>query len=284
MLNDKRCSEFGPQGKLQSSLVLLGLLVRAGPARQLLCLLLAFLESSSLVSLVLGLLVVIVGGRHIKTVNAAILVTVLRAPLVLAPLVFNLVPFLCDLPLGAASLGLTFTAAVRLAAACLVCAFWLVLVERHLLGQILKLLLDFLKSRGESDNFSVFLVCVQPGPIRNHVVMHLIQLLDDLSWIGYFFHDPLALELVNKGEKLLSWGRLKGTEKVSDETLVCVRVLACLGIDFLKNRHHARGEKMDVVLMRRPESNSVELFLKMADFHNYLGLANIKHLAHQDEA
>jgi hypothetical protein len=176
MLNNKRCSEFGPQSELQGSLVLRGLLACTGLARQLFCLLLVFLEGSSLVSLVLGLLVVIVGGRHIKAINASVLGTVLGATLVLAPLTFNHVPFLCDLPLGAVSLGLTFTATVRLVAAHFACAFGLVLVERHLLGQIPKLLLDFLKSRGESNNFSVFLVCVQPGPIRNHVAMHLIQL------------------------------------------------------------------------------------------------------------
>ncbi len=89
---------------------------------------------------------------------------------------FDHVPFLCDLPLGATSLGLTFSAAIRLIAAHLACAFWHVLVEQHHLGKIPKVLLDFLKSRGESKDFSVFLVCVQPGPIHNHVVMHLIQL------------------------------------------------------------------------------------------------------------
>jgi hypothetical protein len=73
-------------------------------------------------------------------------------------------------------------------------------------------------------------------------------------------------------------------EKVTDEALVCVQVLAHFGIDFLKNRHHACGEKMDVILMRRPERDSVELFLEMADFNNPLGLANVTYLAHQDEA
>jgi hypothetical protein len=61
-------------------------------------------------------------------------------------------------------------------------------------------------------------------------------------------------------------------------------VLARFGIDFLKNRHHAHGEKADVILIHWPESNSVKLFHKMADFDNHLGLANIEHLAHQDEA
>ncbi len=59
--------------------------------------------------------------------------------------------------------------------------------------------LDFLKSRGEGNNFSVFLVCVQPGLICHHVAMHINQLEGDLGWIGYFFHDLLALELVDKG-------------------------------------------------------------------------------------
>ncbi len=73
-------------------------------------------------------------------------------------------------------------------------------------------------------------------------------------------------------------------EKVSDEALVCVQVLACFGIDFLKNRHHVHGKNTDFILMHRSESDSVELFLEMADFDNHLGLANLKHLEHQDEA
>ncbi len=101
--------------------------------------------------------------------------------------------------------------------------------------------------------------------------MHLIKFEDDLDGVRDLFHNPLTFELVNEGKEFLGGRRLQGAEKVSNEALIHVGVLASLGMDLLKNCHHARGEEAHVVFVRGPENNCVELFLKMMNIDSFLG-------------
>ncbi len=114
--------------------------------------------------------------------------------------------------------------------------------------------------------------------------MHLIHFEDDLGGVRDLFHNSLTFELVDKGKEFLGGRRLDGMEKVSNEALICVGVLAGLVVDLLKNCHHAHGEEAHVVLVHGPENDCVELFLEMTNLDDCLGFANVEHLLHQDEA
>jgi hypothetical protein len=76
--------------------------------------------------------------------------------------------------------------------------------ETHLLGYLSELLFDVIKGQIKSNDLGVLLVGVRPGAISNHVLMHLVHLEDDSHRIGDVFHDPGALEGIDKGKKLLS--------------------------------------------------------------------------------
>ena len=68
--------------------------------------------------------------------------------------------------------------------------------------------------------------------------MHLVHLEDYFSRIGDFFHDPVALEGINEGLKLLSWGGANSTEEIREELLVGVGQGTSFGVDFLEDSHH----------------------------------------------
>jgi hypothetical protein len=282
MLGNKSCGQLATESKLEG-IVLLGLFWGGFASWLILLLFLAFLESSGLLGLCLCPRLMIMRMRHVKTLHAAILGGVVRTPDVLAPLVFHCLPFLCNLPFGAASFGLAFSAACFLATL-LGGVLRLVLIEGDFLCKVSKFLLNLLKGRSESHNLHVLSVCGEPRPVSHHVAMHLIQFEDDLGGVKDLFNNPLTFELVNKGKEFLSRRRLEGTEKVSNEALICVGVLVGLGVDLLKNRHHAHGEEAHVVLVHGPENNCAELFLEMMNLDDCLGFANVEHLSHQDEA
>ncbi len=169
----------------------------------------------------------IVRMRHVKTIHAAVLGGVVRTPDILASLMFNCLPFLCNLPFGAASFGLAFSA-TRFLATLLGGELRLVLIEEDFLHKVSKFLLNLLKGRGESNDLHVIFVCGEPRPISHHVAMHLIQFEDDLVGVRDLFHNPLTFELVDKGNEFLGGRRLDCAEKVSNEALICVGVLAGL--------------------------------------------------------
>jgi hypothetical protein len=51
-------------------------------------------------------------------------------------------------------------------------------------------------------------------------------------------------------------------------------------MNLLEEGHHASRQKTDVVLMGRPQNDSVKLLLKMLNFYDRLRLADVKHLPH----
>ena len=116
----------------------------------------------------------------------------MRAPRVLLTLVSVGRAFLGDLPFGAASLGslrasvggISFSTAILL----LVASATFVTRERYALGQFANFLANLLEGRGESNYFSILLIRGYPRTISNHVLVHLVQLDNDIRrstvWTG----------------------------------------------------------------------------------------------------
>jgi hypothetical protein len=114
--------------------------------------------------------------------------------------------------------------------------------------------------------------------------MHLVQLLNDVRRERDILHDPRAVELINKGQKNLGGGSLKHAKEIRNEALIGVPVLPGLRMNLLKEGHHASRQKMDVVFVGGPQNNRVEFFLEVTNLYDCLGLAEVKHLSHQDQS
>jgi hypothetical protein len=105
---------------------------------------------------------------------------VVRTPRVLFTLMSERGSFLGDLPLGAASLSglhaavssIPFATSIflRIAAALLITR------ERYTLGQLANALPYLLEGQGKSDDLSVLLAHRNSQTIRNHVLVHLVEL------------------------------------------------------------------------------------------------------------
>jgi hypothetical protein len=85
--------------------------------------------------------------------------------------------------------------------------------------------------------------------------MHLVEFQYDLGGIRNILHDPLAFDLIDKMQKFLGGRGFESPEKIGNEALIGVGVLPSLGMIFLQDRHHARGQQTDVVLVGGPEED-----------------------------
>ena len=74
----------------------------------------------------------------------------------------------------------------------------------------------------ERHNLGVLLVGVKPRSISHHVVMHLVQLLNDARRERDILHDPRAFELINEGQKNLGGKSLKRAKEICSEALIGV--------------------------------------------------------------
>jgi len=131
---------------------------------------------------------------------------VVRTPSVLFTLMSERGSFFGDLPLGAASLSglraavssIPFATSIflRIAAA-------LVTRERYTLGQLANALTNLLEGRDKSDDLSVLLVRRNPSTITNHILVHLVELNDDVRGRCDLLHDPLILKLIDEEQEFL---------------------------------------------------------------------------------
>ena len=53
-------------------------------------------------------------------------------------------------------------------------------------------------------------------------------------------------------------------------------------MNFLQEGHHASRQQADVVVVGWPDDYRIEFLLEVTNLYDSLGLANVKHLAHQD--
>jgi hypothetical protein len=72
-------------------------------------------------------------------------------------------------------------------------------------------------------------------------------------------------------------------EDICNETMICLRDGAGLGMHFLEDLEHLGGKVADIVLHIQPELNGVKLDLKMTDFNNGLGYEYLDDLAEKDQ-
>ena len=54
-------------------------------------------------------------------------------------------------------------------------------------------------------------------------------------------------------------------------------------MNLLQEGHHTCCQQADVILVGWPDDNHIKFLLKVTNLYNSLGLAYIKHPAHQDE-
>lgn len=213
----------------------------------------------------------------------------MRAPRVLCTLVNVGRAFLGDLPFGAASLGslrasvggISFSTAILLLVAA---TTFLFTRERYALGQFTKFLANLLEGQGESNDFCILLICGHPRTIGDHVLVHLVQLDNDIRRSSDFLHDPLIFKLINEEQELLGRRTTKCSKEVRDEALVGVRRRTGLSMNLLANGLHPSSQLVYVVLVLGPEGNFIQLLLEMTHLDNGLGLGYFKHLPEQDEA
>jgi hypothetical protein len=90
--------------------------------------------------------------------------------------------------------------------------------------------------------------------------------------------------LINERQKNLGGGSLERTKKVCNEALIGVQVLPGLCMNLLKKGHHVSCQKMDVVFVGGPQNNPIKFFFKVTNLHHCFGLADVKHLSHQNQS
>ena len=158
----------------------------------------------------------VVGEGHVQTVDAAILRGMLGAPDKFAALVFKGVTFLGHLPLGATSLGwLLPTVGGTITLLLLRAGLAGVTLEPYLLCKHAVLCLHIVDHRSEHHDLGVLLIGVIPRSISHHVVMHLVELLNDVKRERDVLHDPRTFEMINEGQNFLDGGSLEHTKKGS---------------------------------------------------------------------
>ncbi len=202
-------------------------------------------------------------GGHVQTVDAAILKGMLGTPDKFATLVFNGVTFLGHLPLGSTSLGwLLPIVGGTIVLLLLRAGLAGVTLERYLLHKHVILCLHNVDHGGEPNNLGVLLVGVIPRSISHHVVMHLVQLLNDVRRERYILHDPRTFELINEGQHNFGGGSLVRTKKARNEALIGVRLLPGHCMNLLKKGHHTSCQKTDTVLWEDHKTIKLSSFLR----------------------
>ena len=81
-------------------------------------------------------------------------------------------------------------------------------------------LANLLEGQSESTDLLNFLVCGHPQTIGDHVLVHLVQLDNDIRRSSDFLHDPLIFKLIDEEQELFGRRTTKCSKEVCDEALV----------------------------------------------------------------
>ena len=181
--------------------------------------------------LVLGPLLVVMVGRHVRTG------TVVRTPLKSR----TSLGALCRVP----DLGVPPVLAVLLLSTRFLRSLRILSLSTVLLSQ---LLLEIGNLSSEGNDLGIGSARLLPAPFRNHVAIKDVEIVDDGILVGLFSCNPGVLGRANVQSKGFISSSLSRTKELSEELVIFTEVIAFVSIDLLLELFKLCAQSVDVVI------------------------------------